>query len=283
MTKLAIAPKLRDFDLVVINTSSGKDSQTTSELVMKLAARQDYPHDKIIFAHADLGVLEWPGAKELAQEHAKHYNVPFHVVERDVSSSPTGINDFFEYVASRGAWPSSTVRYCTSHWKRDPIAKLVTQMNRQLLDKLTKGKKFRVLNCLGFRAEESPARRKREPWAENTRQTTKTTREVVDWLPIHHLEEDEVWLTIDAAGTKWHPAYDLGMSRLSCRFCIFAPKAQLMLAAKQPENRELLERYVELEDKMGHTFKKDLSLRQVMEAVDAGEEVDTADDGIWNM
>jgi 3'-phosphoadenosine 5'-phosphosulfate sulfotransferase (PAPS reductase)/FAD synthetase len=211
--------------------------------------------------------------------------VPFHVTKRDVTQgNPNGINDFFEYVESRGAWPSSTVRYCTSHWKRDPIAKLVVQMNRKLVDKLTKGKKFRVLNCLGFRAEESPARAKREAWAENTRQTTKTTREVVDWLPIHHLEEDDVWLTIDGAGTRYHSAYDLGMSRLSCRFCIFAPKSQLLLAAQQPENRELLERYVELEEKMGHTFKKDLSLREIMEAVDAGETLEFGeDDGAWNM
>jgi hypothetical protein len=45
------------------------------------------------------------------------------------------------------------------------------------------------------------------------------------------------------------------MTRLSCRFCIFAPKSQLMLSAKL--NPALFQEYVDLEKKIGHKFRKE--------------------------
>ena len=54
------------------------------------------------------------------------------------------------------------------------------------------------------------------------------------------LEEHDVWKDIKASGVPYHKAYDLGMPRLSCVFCIFSPPAALMIAGKQ--NPELLDR-----------------------------------------
>ena len=34
---------------------------------------------------------------------------------------------------------------------------------------------------------------------------------------------EDVWARIKASGVEHHKAYDLGMSRLSCCFCVFAP------------------------------------------------------------
>ena len=49
-----------------------------------------------------------------------------------------------------------------------------------------------------------------------------------------------------------HPAYGMGMSRLSCVFCIMASRADLRTAAQlQPA---LYARYVDLEERIGHTL-----------------------------
>ena len=109
-----------------------------------------------------------------------------------------------------------------------------------------------------MRAEESPARAKKHVLSERKR----TRNQHIDtWLPIHHWEEVRVWETIRATKMLVHPAYALGMGRLSCVFCILAPKAQLQLAARH--NPELFERYVEVEQALEHTFKHKLALAEI--------------------
>jgi len=73
-------------------------------------------------------------------------------------------------------------------------------------------------------------------------------RRTVDvWLPIHSWTADQVWQRIHASGVRHHPAYDLGMPRLSCCFCIFSPRSALLLAGKH--NPQLLAEYVAVETK----------------------------------
>ena len=50
-----------------------------------------------------------------------------------------------------------------------------------------------------------------------------------DWLPLHDWSVDQVWGRIRASGVPHHPAYELGMPRLSCCFCIFSPRSALLL------------------------------------------------------
>ena len=73
-----------------------------------------------------------------------------------------------------------------------------------------------------------------------------------DWLPIFGLTETQVFDVIRAARQSPHPAYEMGMSRLSCVFCIMASRADLRTAARlQPA---LYRRYVRLEECIGHTL-----------------------------
>ena len=54
------------------------------------------------------------------------------------------------------------------------------------------------------------------------------------------------------AGQSPHPAYAMGMSRLSCVFCIMASRADLRTAARlQPA---LYAHYADLERRIGHTL-----------------------------
>ena len=137
----------------------------------------------------------------------------------------------------------------------------------------------RILNCMGLRAQESPARAKKVAVEENTRMSN-NSRTVITWLPLLAWTEEQVWERIRQSGVRHHYAYDLGMPRLSCCFCIFAPKAALILAGRA--NPELLEQYVQVEKRIGHTFRKDLALAEIQEAILAGEQAG-AMDGKWNM
>lgn len=161
------------------------------------------------------------------------------------------------------------------------------------LDPARLGRRIRILNCLGLRAAESIARSKKVPlgpdpanWSTPPRQARRARpatatrpatsavtarpgiehgRRAVDrWLPIFWWDEPKVWAEIIASGLPWHPAYDWGSARLSCVFCVLAPRDQLILAARHEP--ELAREYVRVERIVGHTFKAGLSMAEVCTA-----------------
>lgn len=235
-------PDLASFDVIMVNSSAGKDSQAMLDYVVELA-RAAGVADRITVFHADLGRVEWEGTAELAAEHAAHYGLPFCKIAR-----PQG--DLLDHVRSRGMWPSSTTRYCTSDHKRGQGRKMMTR----LVADLALDRPARVLNCMGFRREESPARAKKEAFRYDTPASGKgTVRQVWEWLPILEWTLDEVWARIRQAGTRHHWAYDLGMPRLSCCFCVLASRSALVVAAVH--NPGLLAEYVAVEAEIGHDFQ----------------------------
>lgn len=251
---------LAAYDLILVNSSAGKDSQAMLDYLVELADTQGVDRRRLVVAHADLGRVEWGGTVELARKQAWTYGLRFEVEKR-----PQG--DLLDHVRDRGMWPSSSARYCTSDHKRGQVSKVVTRLVRELeLDRPA-----RVLNCLGIRAQESSARAKKVPFSRDRRLTGKGTVKVVDqWFPIFEWTEAAVWARIDASGVPHHPAYDLGMPRLSCCFCIFAPREALQLAGRH--NIELLREYVDVEREIDHDFRIDLKLADVLADVEAGAE-----------
>jgi 3'-phosphoadenosine 5'-phosphosulfate sulfotransferase (PAPS reductase)/FAD synthetase len=161
------------------------------------------------------------------------------------------------------------------------MAKTVTAANREWKAAGNTGT-YRVLECVGMRAQESSGRAKMEPVSHNKRFSC-ATREVTTWLPIHDWKVEKVWATIKASGVPHHRAYDLGMPRLSCAFCIFSPKSALLLAAMH--NPELLEEYVAVEKEIDHTFQQRQSLADIQVEARAmaaeGREVGPIND--WTM
>lgn len=255
---------LRDYDVVLVNTSGGKDSQTMLRRVARLAALQGVTA-RLVVVHADLGRVEWKGTRELAEAQALLYGLRFEVVRRSQ-------NDLLDHIEARGKFPSSAARYCTSDHKRGPIRTLMTRLVRELaLDRPVK-----ILNCMGLRAQESSARAKKVPFRFDASASTKTTRHVWEWLPILDMTLTEVWDDIRASGVPHHPAYDLGMPRLSCCFCVLAPKSALVLAAQH--NPELAAEYAAVEVRIGHRFKNDLSMAEVIEAAAASPTITEASD-----
>jgi 3'-phosphoadenosine 5'-phosphosulfate sulfotransferase (PAPS reductase)/FAD synthetase len=259
---------LKDFDVIVVNTSAGKDSQAMMDKVVN-QAKADGILDRVHAVHCDLGRMEWQGTTELVREQAAAYNIPLHIVRREKG-------DLLDHAEARGMWPSSKARYCTSDHKRDQAAKIIRKLANEAAAR--KGGPVRILNCMGIRAQESSARAKKNPISIDKRISTKD-REVTIWFPIFDWTEVQVWATIKASGVRHHRAYDLGMPRLSCAFCIFAPKAALMIAGKH--NPELLDAYCEVEEKIGHTFKKGFRIGEIQEALAAAEQAGEVQN--WNM
>lgn len=305
-------PDLTEYDVILVNTSAGKDSQAMLDYVYE-AARAVGVEDRVQAVHADLGRMEWAGTKQLAQRQCDHYGVELHVCIRRDKTGAVG-SDLLGRVRERGMWPSNAQRWCTSDFKRTPCSTVITALARAAKKQL--GRAPRVLNCMGLRSQESAARAncpsckghgklnaetgkalskkalkagaatvtcprcngegervayERDPRQSNSAKTVDT------WLPIHDWTEAQVWGRIKVSGVEHHRAYDLGMPRLSCVFCIFAPKAALVVAGR--ENRALLDEYVKVEAEVGHSFKNDMRIAEVAEAVDAGEQVRL--DGTW--
>jgi 3'-phosphoadenosine 5'-phosphosulfate sulfotransferase (PAPS reductase)/FAD synthetase len=254
-------PDLPGYRWIVSNSSAGKDSQAMLDYVVELCDRAHVPRSRLVVAHANLGRVEWPGTRELAEEQARHYGLAFHAVAR-----PQG--DLLDHIARRGLFPSPAARFCTADHKRGPVQVLFTRLVEQAR---AEGSSYpiHILSCMGLRAEESPARAKRAPFARDERASN--GRRAVDvWLPIHGWTVSQVWDRIRASGVRHHPAYDLGMPRLSCCFCIFAPRSALLLAGQH--NPGLLAEYVAVERRIGHRFRLELPLAEVQAALARGEQ-----------
>jgi len=235
---------LHDFHRVFIRTSGGKDSQAMLDYVVAVADEQGYPRENITATHADLGRMEWKGTTDLVREQVAHYGLELVIVKR-----PQG--DLLDHAKKLRKFPTSTQRFCTSDHKRAQQAKTVTAAHREWKAAGNDGT-YKVLECMGMRAQESSGRKKLQAASRNERFSTKS-RDVTTWLPIHDWLVEKVWARIKQSGVRHHWAYDIGMPRLSCAFCIFAPKAALLLAAKH--NPELLAEYVAVEEEIGHAFQ----------------------------
>ncbi len=235
----------------VLNHSGGKDSQAMYAVVSSLV-----PHERIIVVHADLGEVEWPGVQDHIRANIAHELNVVKAVWRDGSEK-----HLLDMVRCRrrklradgrdaSPFPSANQRFRTSDLKRAPVEKFIRGLGAPL-----------VMNCLGLRAEESHSRAARDAWALNKRLST-AKRTVYDFLPIRDMTLDQVWRTIQASGQRRHEAYDLGASRLSCSFCLFASKADLTIAARA--RPALYRRYAALEQKTGYTLQPGRSLAETV-------------------
>lgn len=293
-----LTPDLHNSHRVLLNSSGGKDSQAMITEVVETADAQGVPRDRLLVVHADLGRAEWPGTRELAEQQAAAYGLAFVTVARgqdlldqvitrretlDAEAAAlevkarelalAGLHELAERAAEDAAkklatpaWPSSTARYCTSDHKTSQVAKLMTELAAQHREANPGAGLIRILNCLGIRRDESPARAKKRPLGGDP--ATNSRREVTRWLPIFFRSESWVWATIERSGLPYHPAYDASMPRLSCVFCVLAGQRELVIAARL--NPDLGQAYLEVERRVGHTIKADLSMEQIIAAAQAG-------------
>jgi 3'-phosphoadenosine 5'-phosphosulfate sulfotransferase (PAPS reductase)/FAD synthetase len=254
-------PDLAGYDVILVNISGGKDSQATLDVTVR-AAEHAGVRDRVMTVFADLGDDdEWPGTRELAAAHAAHYGVPHVVVRREVTNAagervPQSLS---EHIEQRGMWPDAARRYCTSDAKRAPVHRLMTSLaaERRALG----AGQVRILNVMGLRAQESPARALLRGFSHDER-ASNSRRWVDTWLPVHLWPVEQVWALIAQAGTRPHWVYAAGLPRLSCRFCVLASRSALIRAAQlDPAGAD---KRAGMEQRMGHRFRNDLTMREIV-------------------
>ncbi|WP_199570551.1 phosphoadenosine phosphosulfate reductase family protein [Streptomyces murinus] len=290
-------PDLASYRWILANISGGKDSAAMLYELVRQADAAGVPRDRIVCVHADLGRAEWEGTRELAAEHAAAYGLRFEVVAR------IGL-DLVDRIAERGMFPDASNRWCTSDFKRGPVRRLMTALVREAENAGHLGR-VRILNVMGLRADESPARRKLLAFSHDGALTcpcrdcvlrraalesaerrgvpcpkdkkpghgaSNTLRHVDTWHPVHSWSTSDVWAAVERSGLRPHPAYAAGMPRLSCSFCVLASRPALVRAAQL--RPELAAEYAAIEEKTGHRFKNDVSMAEIIaEAADASSEV----------
>ena len=187
------------------------------------------PADQIVVVHADLGDgVEHLGVQDHIIANIEH---PLHIAEpvwKDGSAKT-----LLDAIERRGKWPSAAQRYCTSDLKRGPCEKVIRRLLRE------SGRRD-VISCFGFQS-----------------------RDWYEFSPIHDLTTEEVFRIIAQSGQQPHPVYAEGNTRLSCVFCVLASDNDLRVGARL--RPELAARYVALEDTMGHTFRANQSLRDIID------------------
>jgi 3'-phosphoadenosine 5'-phosphosulfate sulfotransferase (PAPS reductase)/FAD synthetase len=199
------------------------------------------------------GSSKWPGTHRATELQRKAQEV----VAKPGKRKPEGTVDFGKTIA----WPSADARYCTSDHKRAEVKKLMTKLSAEA------GKPVRILNALGIRAQESASRAAMPNFS---REETTGKRTVDRWYPIHLWPEERVWNEIKGSGVPTHKAYNLGMRRLSCAFCVFASKEDLMISAIH--NPNLFQTYLDLEQKVGSSFKPQHSLAEIRAEIQAKQD-----------
>jgi 3'-phosphoadenosine 5'-phosphosulfate sulfotransferase (PAPS reductase)/FAD synthetase len=282
---MATTPDLNSYDIVLVNSSAGKDSQAMLDYLVELADAQGASRERFVVVHCDLGRVEWKGTAELAAEQAAHYGLRFEIVRRELGDLLDQVEQRHQANLAKGneipPWPSSAARWCTSDQKTSQVKKLATKLVRDFRPfpdspSTILGRKVRILNCLGIRAEESAARAKKVAFGPDDMNWTRTKkngvttvkphgkRHVDRWLPIFTWDQEQVWDRIWASGVRYHEAYEVGMERLSCCFCVLASKADLLIAAQH--NPELAQEYVAVERRVGWKFTNAFSIEDIVTA-----------------
>ena len=253
-TTSEIRRRLRRYDALVVSSSGGKDSQAAVHRAATLADDAGVL-DRMVVLHLDLGSAEWAGAADVAGAQAAHYGVRFEVRRREQGT-------LLDLVRHRGMRMSARARYCTSSMKRDVARKFYTEVARSVS---VPGRPARLLTALGIRAEESRSRASRPALAVD-RVVSTGRKEVTVWHPVLRLSTEQVWRTIRRSGAPSHPAY-ANVSRLSCRLCPLAARRDLLISARL--NPELADEYAEVEAEIGHRFRNDLSMAQIIKEANA--------------
>jgi 3'-phosphoadenosine 5'-phosphosulfate sulfotransferase (PAPS reductase)/FAD synthetase len=260
---------------LILTTSGGKDSVVMQDVVCTQADERDALH-KVIAIHNDLGTtgkkfsnqpVEWPGTLQLVQRQTARYGIPLEVTKRP------GGGLFDELLTQRKKFPSADARWCTSDQKTNEGMKIARRQDAEVR-KTEHVDHVVIYYLVGIRAGESAGRARKPEFVIDKSASTRN-RTVIRWHPILHWTEREVWQHIKDRGLEYHPAYDAGMERLSCRLCVLATRADLVCAARM--SPRLTADYVAAEEQIGHTFKKDLSIREIQQDAEALGQITDAD------
>jgi hypothetical protein len=144
----------------------------------------------------------------MCEKQAAEYGLPLHILRR------TDGLDLVDYMKRRLTmlagtdkpfWPSSKARYCTSDLKRGPSNNFFTSCGHNL-----------IISAEGIRAEESPARAKKQPLSVRAGVTSDHYTYIVGYKrgkPVRKYYTPEECLTMYQPGKRlvlnWYPVFNM--------------------------------------------------------------------------
>ena len=260
---------------VAISISGGKDSQALLFAVVTHLRAIGYPKDLYFAIHADLGRMEWKQTSGFCAQICNDLDVPLITVRRSKEGDLiTRIEQRRDTLLAKGEnkpfFPSAKARYCTSDMKVVPIDKYLRHYSK-------------VINVMGIRSDESKAR-SLKPCVE-TRQNIQTkTRNALNWNPILHWNQSDVWSTygntindllfcrnwynqtgLISSLWKFHPVYAMGNDRLSCVLCVLGSLNDLQNGIRH--NPEVANHLIDMETQSGFTYQHKRSLQSIKDGL----------------
>lgn len=296
-----VVPNLHENDRLVLRVSGGKDSQAAMRETWRTVVAQGYDPACVVVEYDELNgdgadeKVTWPGTAEigahlvakygdrpgsleLARQQAAHYGFRF-VVARQ-KSRPYLLEDIRTRKGKdgRARFPDAQNRYCTSDHKRAAGRLLLTAEVKAMGGRKRWGRPLRILTVMGFRAQESTGRARREVFSydasasgqgtvtrrRGVRPGSRCERQVWLWLPIHHWTVEQVWADIHASGVPYAWPYDAGLSRYSCAQCVLGSSADAVRSAQIWPAQTL--KIVDIEKEIGHDWQDGRPMRSIAEA-----------------
>jgi 3'-phosphoadenosine 5'-phosphosulfate sulfotransferase (PAPS reductase)/FAD synthetase len=251
---------------VAIGSSGGKDSTAAAIAVVEYLRAVGHK-GPVVLVHADLGDpdpalnVEWDDSLPTCERLGAFLGVPLVVTKRAAGGMmkrwikrwQNNVKRYTEMSCVKIILPWSTpsMRFCTSELKSAPIAsKLV---------KLFPGQ--RIISACGIRREEGNGKenspRTNAPTSKlNKRLTNKGAKTSgLDWNPIAAWSTTDVFSFCAARGFQMHEGYALGMSRISCRFCIMQDLSDQRVSASVAANAPVFRTVVGLEIRSTFAFQ----------------------------
>lgn len=126
------------------------------------------------------------------------------IIEKAANAKVASGNPFLDLCILKGRFPSRMAQFCTEELKTNPI---IEQIVLPML------KAMPVLQWIGVRAEESPARALQPRY-------NRHESGCYLWRPIFHWTVADVWAVHRKHGIAPNPLYAMGMGRVGCMPCI---------------------------------------------------------------
>jgi 3'-phosphoadenosine 5'-phosphosulfate sulfotransferase (PAPS reductase)/FAD synthetase len=251
---------------VAVGVSGGKDSCAAAIATVEYLRSIGHT-GPIVLVHADLGDanpalnVEWDDSLPTCERLAAYLGVELMAVRRPAGGMmkrwlKRWSNNLARYRSMACVklilpWSTPSMRFCTSELKSAPIA--------SALVKRFPGRQ--IISACGIRREEGRGRggsaRTNAPTSEtNPRLLNKRSRTSgVNWNPIAAWTVEDVFAFCAARGFQMHEGYGLGMSRISCRYCIMQDLSDQRVSASVPANAPVYRTLVDLEIASAFAFQ----------------------------
>jgi 3'-phosphoadenosine 5'-phosphosulfate sulfotransferase (PAPS reductase)/FAD synthetase len=250
----ALVTALADGAPVAIGVSGGKDSCAAALATIEHLDAIGHTGPRVL-VHADLGdddpalSVEWTDSLPTCERLAARLGIELLVVRRAAGGMMKRWQGRWANNVRRYAnlecvkiilpWSTPSMRFCTSELKSAPIAAaLVKRFPGQV-----------VISAAGIRRAESRQRSSAKTAQVNKRLCHKGSgTSGLDWNPIAEWTDRDVFAYCAARGFDLHEGYArYGMTRISCRYCIMAHKADLAASASCEDNAPIYRTMVALE------------------------------------